>query len=202
LIQSFEDFGEYNITPKYEANDDYEILNNLSEIEFNLFLNNINVSISNKPIISPLAPGSRTYYKYDYLGFIPTEDSNKIFKIKITPRFNNEPLLKGILFVKDSSFNIESFELKLSGPIQSEFKIENFHVIQNYQQLGNQNLLKRKIIDYSIKEDIHKILGNTVAIYDDFKFKEKVPEYFKKNQIKYFADSSFSKNNEQWNEFR
>jgi hypothetical protein len=202
LIQSFEDFGEYNITPKYEANDDYEILNNLSEIEFNLFLNNINVSISNKPIISPLAPGSRTYYKYDYLGFIPTEDSNKIFKIKITPRFNNEPLLKGILFVKDSSFNIESFELKLSGPIQSEFKIENFHVIQNYQQLGNQNLLKRKIIDYNIKEDIHKILGNTVAIYDDFKFKEKVPEYFKKNQIKYFADSSFSKNNEQWNEFR
>ena len=202
LIQSFEDFGEYNITPKYEANDDYEILNNLSEIEFNLFLNNINVSISNKPIISPLAPGSRTYYKYDYLGFIPTEDSNKIFKIKITPRFNNEPLLKGILFVKDSSFNIESLELKLSGPIQSEFKIENFHVIQNYQQLGNQNLLKRKIIDYSIKEDIHKILGNTVAIYDDFKFKEKVPEYLKKNQIKYFADSSFSKNNEQWNEFR
>ena len=191
IIQSFEDFGEYNITPKYEVIDDYEILNNLSEIEFNLFLNNINVSISNKPIISPLAPGSRTYYKYDYLGFIPTEDSNKIFKIKITPRFNNEPLLKGILFVKDSSFNIESFELKLSGPIQSEFKIENFHVIQNYQQLGNQNLLKRKIIDYSIKEDIHKILGNTVAIYDDFKFKEKVPEYFKKNQIKYFADSSF-----------
>lgn len=202
LIQSFEDFGEYNITPKYEVNDDYEILNNLSEIEFNLFLNNINVSISNKPIISPLAPGSRTYYKYDYLGFIPTEDSNKIFKIKITPRFNNEPLLKGILFVKDSSFNIESFELKLSGPIQSEFKIENFHVIQNYQQLGNQNLLKRKIIDYSIKEDIHKILGNTVAIYDDFKFKEKVPEYFKKNQIKYFTDSSFSKNNKQWTEFR
>ena len=202
LIQSFEDFGEYNITPKYEVIDDYEILNNLSEIEFNLFLNNINVSISNKPIISPLAPGSRTYYKYDYLGFIPTEDSNKIFKIKITPRFNNEPLLKGILFVKDSSFNIESFELKLSGPIQSEFKIENFHVIQNYQQLGNQNLLKRKIIDYSIKEDIHKILGNTVAIYDDFKFKEKVPEYFKKNQIKYFADSSFSKNNKQWTEFR
>ena len=202
IIQSFEDFGEYNITPKYEVIDDYEILNNLSEIEFNLFLNNINVSISNKPIISPLAPGSRTYYKYDYLGFIPTEDSNKIFKIKITPRFNNEPLLKGILFVKDSSFNIESFELKLSGPIQSEFKIENFHVIQNYQQLGNQNLLKRKIIDYSIKEDIHKILGNTVAIYDDFKFKEKVPEYFKKNQIKYFADSSFSKNNKQWTEFR
>ena len=46
------------------------MLNSLSEIEFDLFQKNINISISNKPIISPLAPGSRTYYKYDYLGFI------------------------------------------------------------------------------------------------------------------------------------
>mgnify|MGYP007000333537 len=138
--KSFEDFGEYNITPQYEIKDPYEILNSLSEIEFDLFQKNINVSISNKPIISPLASGSRTYYKYDYLGFIPNEDSNKIYKIKITPRFKNEPLLKGVIFVKDSLFNIESLELELSGPIQSEFKIENFHIIQNYTQLENQNL--------------------------------------------------------------
>ena len=202
IIQSFEDFGEYNITPQYEIKDPYEILNSLSEIEFDLFQKNINVSISNKPIISPLAPGSRTYYKYDYLGFIPNEDSNKIYKIKITPRFKNEPLLKGVIFVKDSLFNIESLELELSGPIQSEFKIENFHIIQNYTQLENQNLLKRKIIDYSVKEDIHKILGNTVAVYSQFKLDEDLPNYFKKNQIKYFDDSSFYKTNNEWKNFR
>ena len=27
IIQSFEDFGEYNITPQYEIKDPYEILN-------------------------------------------------------------------------------------------------------------------------------------------------------------------------------
>ena len=73
--------------------------------------------------------------------------------------------------------------MELSGPIQSEFKIENFHIIQNYTQLENQNLLKRKIIDYSVKEDIHKILGNTVAVYSQFKLDEDLPNYFKKIKL-------------------
>jgi len=70
IIQSFEDFGEYNITPKYDVKDEYEILISYAEIELDLFQNNIEIPISNKPVISPLSPGSRTYYKYDYQGFI------------------------------------------------------------------------------------------------------------------------------------
>ena len=202
IIQSFEDFGEYNITPKYDVKDEYEILISYAEIELDLFQNNIEIPISNKPIISPLSPGSRTYYKYDYLGFIPNKDSVKIHKIKITPRFKNEPLLKGILFIEEDTYFIESLELELSGPIQSDFKIKNFHIIQNYQKKENQQLLKRKIIDYTIKEDIYKILGNTVSIYDDFKFNQEIPKYFRKNQIKNFQDSSFLKTNSQWNHFR
>ena len=203
IIQSFEDFGgEYNITPKYDVKDEYEILISYSEIELDLFQNNIEIPISNKPVISPLSPGSKTYYKYDYMGFIPNKDSVKIHKIKITPRFKNEPLLKGILFIKGDTYFIESLELELIGPIQSDFKIKNFHIIQNYQQNENQQLLKRKIIDYTIKEDIYKILGNSVSIYNDFKFYQEIPNYFKKNQIKNFQDSSFLKTKEQWNNYR
>ena len=66
IIQSFEDFGEYNITPKYDVKDEYEILISYAKIELDLFQNNIEIPISNKPVISPLSPGSRTYYKYDY----------------------------------------------------------------------------------------------------------------------------------------
>ena len=144
IIQSFEDFGEYNITPEYEVDDKYDYLIKLSEIEFDLYKNNIPIQIANKPIVSPLSPGSRTYYKYDYLGFIPQEDSFKIHKIKITPRFKNEPLLKGVLFVQDSTFLLKSIELELSGPLQSEFNIKNFHVIQNYEHLKSQNLIRKK----------------------------------------------------------
>jgi hypothetical protein len=202
IIQSFEDFGNYNITPEYEVDDKYEFLITLSEIEFDLFKNNIPIQIANKPIVSPLSPGSRTYYKYDYLGFFPQKDSTKIHKIQITPRFKNELLLEGVLFIEDSTFLIKSVELELSGPIQSEFNIENFHIIQNYQQFESQNVIDRKIIDYTIKEEIFKIIGNAVVINSNFNLSEKKPDYFKKNQVKFFSDSANLISNEQWDGFR
>ncbi|MEJ6755084.1 MAG: DUF5686 family protein [Flavobacteriales bacterium] len=202
IIQSFEDFGNYNITPEYEVEDKYEFLITLSEIEFDLFKNNIPIQIANKPIVSPLSPGSRTYYKYDYLGFFPQKDSTKIHKIQITPRFKNELLLEGVLFIEDSTFLIKSVELELSGPIQSEFNIENFHIIQNYQQFESQNVIDRKIIDYTIKEEIFKIIGNVVVINSNFNLSEKKPDYFKKNQVKFFSDSANLISNEQWDGFR
>ena len=202
IIQSFEDFGNYNITPEYEVEDKYEFLITLSEIEFDLFENNIPIQIANKPIVSPLSPGSRTYYKYDYLGFFPQKDSTKIHKIQITPRFKNELLLEGVLFIEDSTFLIKSVELELSGPIQSEFNIENFHIIQNYQQFESQNVIDRKIIDYTIKEEIFKIIGNAVVINSNFNLSEKKPDYFKKNQVKFFSDSANLISNEQWDGFR
>ena len=202
IIQSFEDFGEYNITPQYDVDDKYEFLITLSEIEFDLFENNIEIKIANKPIVSPLAPGSRTYYKYDYIGFIPQEDSTKIHKIQITPRFKNELLLKGVLFVEDSTFSIKSVELELSGPIQSEFNFENFHIIQNYKQFKSQNLIERKIIDYTIKEEIFKIIGNAVIINTNFQIIDKLPDYFKKNQIKFFSDSAEVISDQRWDNLR
>ena len=202
IIQSFEEFGEYNITPQYEVDDKYDYLIKLSEIEFDLYENSIPIKIANKPIVSPLSPGSRTYYKYDYLGFIPQEDSVIIHKIKITPRFKNEPLLKGVLFIEDSTFLLKSVELELSGPLQSEFNIKNFHFIQNYEQFNDQNLIKRKIIDYTIKEKIYKILGNSVTVNKNFKFLKDLPTDFKKNQVKYFSDSSEKISNQKWKSIR
>ena len=202
IIQSFEDFGEYSITPQYEVDDKYEFLITLSELELDLFENNIPIKIASKPIVSPLAPGSRTYYKYDYIGFIPQEDSTKIHKIKITPRFKNELLLKGVLFIEDSTFLLKSVELELSGPIQSEFNFENFHIIQNYKHFKSQILIERKIIDYTIKEEIFKIIGNAVAINSKFQIIDKLPDYFKKNQVKFFSDSAELIPDEKWDSFR
>ena len=45
-------------------------------------------------------------------------------------------------------------------------------------------------------------MGNSVSIYNDFNFNQEIPNYFKKNQIKNFQDSSFLKTNKQWNNYR
>ena len=71
--------------------------------------------------------------------------------------------------------------MELSGPIQSEFKIEKLSYYSKLYAIRKSKPVKKKIIDYSIKEDIHKILGNTVAVYSQFKLDEDLPNYFKKS---------------------
>ena len=107
----------------------------LVELELNLYQNNISTSITEKPIISPLSNGSRTFYKYDYLGLIIENDTHKIHKIQITPRFKNEPLLHGVIFIDYNNHFINSFELAVNGPKQSRFKIENLHLIQALEKI-------------------------------------------------------------------
>ena len=202
IIQSFEEFGTYNITPEYNVIDKYESLMSYVELELDLYKNNIDLEITNNPIISPLSASSRTYYKYDYQGFIVENDSNKIHKIKIIPRFKKDPLLNGILFIEDSSFIIKSFEFEIIGPKQSDFKIEKFHIIQNYKWIDNQNVMNRKVIDFTIKDEVYKILGNAITINQNFKFNEPLPEKFEKNQVKYFNDSSDKTSFKKWDTYR
>ena len=83
-----------------------------------------------------------------------------------------------------------------------EFNIKNFHVIQNYEQYEDQNLIKRKVIDYTIREEIYKILGNSVTVNKNFKFLKDLPTDFKKNQVKYFSDSSEKISNQKWKSIR
>ena len=44
-------------------------------------------------------------------------------------------------------------------------------------------------------------MGNSVSIYNDFKFNQEIPNYFKKNQIKNFK-TLILKDKKQWNNFR
>ncbi|MEC8406963.1 MAG: DUF5686 family protein, partial [Bacteroidota bacterium] len=189
IIQSFEEFGEYDITPQYSIDDPYLSLMDLVELELNLYQNNISTSITEKPIISPLSNGSRTFYKYDYLGLIIENDTHKIHKIQITPRFKNEPLLQGVIFIDDNNHFINSFELAVNGPKQSGFKIENLHLIQDYTLIDNHPIVNRKIIDFTIKDEDYKILGNANTINEDFKISPVLPKKFNKNEIKIFNDS-------------
>ena len=123
----------------------------LVELELNLYQNNIKTSISEKPIISPLSNGSRTFTNTTIWDVIIENDTHKIHKIQLTPRFKNEPFAKEYCSLMMKLIFINSFELAINGPKQSSFKIENLHIIQDYKNIGNP-IVNRKIVDFTIKD--------------------------------------------------
>jgi len=60
-------------------------------------------------IISPLAPDAFTYYNFRYEGVF-TEGPYSIFKIKVTPKHNNQQLLNGDIYIVDQLWCIHSVD--------------------------------------------------------------------------------------------
>ena len=89
-------------------------------------------------------------------------------------------------------------KLMCRGTKQSLFKIENIHFIQDYVRVLDQNLMNRKIIDFTIKQDVHKILGNAISINTNFELTDELPEKFEKNQVKFFSDTIDKISNNYW----
>ena len=193
-------FGEYSIVPDYENEDDRELLNELMDININLYNNNIDLpNVTEKPIVSPIAFNGFIYYKYDLIGSF-YDNKNKIYKIKITPLFKGEPLFEGLLFIEDKNFRIASYELKVQGP---KLNYDEFHLIEDFHIVENKfNLSKRKVIDYTIKEGKYKVIGNIKTELSKYIINNDLPDYFSKNQIKVFSDSIQLRDSSFWNNVR
>ncbi len=61
-------------------------------------------------ITSPLAPNAFSYYNYRYEGFF-YEGDNTIFKIRVTPKHNNQQLLSGTLYIIDQLWCLHSADV-------------------------------------------------------------------------------------------
>jgi len=56
--------------------------------------------------ISPVNPDALSYYRYKYAGYY-VQDKQILHKIKVEPRLNDPELVKGDIYISDSSWHIE-----------------------------------------------------------------------------------------------
>ncbi len=194
-------YGEYSIIPtEFEKEDPYLLYTEVSSGDFNLYKNAIDIkNVVEKPIISPLSLNGALYYRYDFKGSFYDKNS-KIYKIKVTPLFNGEPLFKGVLFIEDRTFSIRSFELSINGPL---LFCENFNLIQDYIQIdSNIYVPERREINYTIKEGKYQIIGNARISHKNYNINIPFPNKFFNSEERSFNDSVYSRDSSYWNKVR
>jgi hypothetical protein len=194
-------YGEYSIVPtEFGVEDPYLLYTEVSTGDFNLYKSSVVINnVLEKPIISPLSINGALYYRFDFKGSF-YEENSKIYKIKVTPLFNGEPLFKGILFIEDSTFSIKSFELSINGPM---LLCKNFNLIQDYIQIDtNMYLPARREINYTIKEGKYQIIGNARISHKNYKINKVFPKKFFNTEERTFNDSVYSRDSTYWNHIR
>lgn len=196
------DIGENDIAQSQgEEKNPYLIYTDISNSDFNFYKNQISFSaISAKPFISPLAASSLMNYSYDYKGaFI--ENGKKIFQIEVIPRYENEALFFGSIYIEDSTWALKSVDLNINK--KALFFCSEFKIIQNYQEINpGEYLPTRRELFYNIKDGAYNIIGNTRINHSQYNLSPIFPKKTFNSEIKRFEIDAFDKDEAFWEEKR
>ena len=163
------DMGEElgGITEKVESNP-YIFVNNSREADINIFLNQISLpKLCHKPLVSPLAFNALMHYNF-YLERSFFEGSQQIFEIRVEPKFKEEPLFYGTIYIKDKSFEPASYELGINPGAMPMFK--EVHLLCSYQKMNKHIVPNEREFIYLLKDRGDFVHGKIVMQYRDYEF--------------------------------
>lgn len=190
------DMGTTIAPIQYIATNPYIFFEKVQDGDFNLYQNMINLpKISEHPIVSPISFNAFLNYNFD-LGGIFYENGQKIYEIKVIPKFKQAALFEGTLFIIDKLWVIKSFELSINKAAMPFF--ENFTIHQDYELIDTFWVPTRREFIYTIKEGRYIISGNTRVNQSNFKFNQTFDSKTFNNQILSFKNDAFDKDSAFW----
>jgi hypothetical protein len=134
-----------------EESNPYLFVQGLAQADINLFKNQqLHQEICQKPLISPLAYNAFVYYNFRLERSFYNEKNEQILEINVIPRFKEEALYEGKLYIKDLSFELISAELRINKGALNYFK--ELHILIDYESLDGKLYPVRKEFIYLIKE--------------------------------------------------
>ncbi|MDA6069430.1 DUF5686 and carboxypeptidase regulatory-like domain-containing protein [Flavobacterium sp. AC] len=155
-------------------------------------------------LISPIADNAFSYYKYKLEGSFYDDNNQQIYKIKVIPKRDKEPVFEGYIYIVDDSFAIYAIDLVIKG-----YRMKNeFTEVMNLKQSFSYNP-KNKIwtknaqtLDFSAGIFGVKFSGKFNYVYSNYEF----PASFEKktfgNEVVAFELNANKKDDAFWNQIR
>jgi hypothetical protein len=151
----------------------YIFVNGIKDADINIFKSLIDApSISQQPIISPLAYNAFAYYNF-YLEGSFMEGDQMIYEIRVDPMFEQEALFTGTLFIRSVSFEPQGYELAVNKGAMDYFK--EMRIICNYENVDGHVVPSQREFVYLVQERNFTegkffINGNSKVSHSNYKF--------------------------------
>ncbi|MFB9077143.1 DUF5686 and carboxypeptidase regulatory-like domain-containing protein [Flavobacterium procerum] len=155
-------------------------------------------------LISPIAGNAFSYYKYKLEGSFYDDDKHQIYKIKVIPKRDKEPVFEGYIYIVDDSFAIYALDLDIKG-----YRMKNeFTEVMNLKQSFSYNS-KNKIwsknaqtLSFNAGGFGVKFSGQFNYIYSNYDFPDSFSKKTFGNEIVAFDLNANKKDDAFWNEIR
>jgi hypothetical protein len=194
--------GAESIAPvSGEGGNPYLFITGIRDAHVNLFENLLELpKISEKPLTSPLAYNALIYYNFYLEGSFLDKENTMVYEVRVESRFDYEPLFNGTIFVRDSTWELTSYELSVNPAALTYF--EELYMICDYSKVEGKLVPTRREFVYNIKEGKTKINGLIRLTHENYSF---AVEDDKKNfwlETKVYKDDAFDKDSTFWTEKR
>lgn len=149
----------------------YLFVQGLKTADINLFKNQLDKEqLSFRPLISPLAYNAFVYYIFILDGSFFDENGREINKITVTPRFREEALYSGTLYISNDNYHLLSADLEINKAALNYFK--DLHLLIDYTEDNGRLYPNRREYNYVIKEGRQKYNGQIRSIVTNYKFQQ------------------------------
>jgi len=188
-----------SLVTQYRTNSNpYLFVNGIKDVHFSIFDNTItSKKITENPIISPLAYNALLFYNFYYKTSFLDSNLQLIHEIEIDPKSNYEALFKGKIFIRDQSWELESYDLFVNEKVLFYFKKINIQC--RYEKIDSTLIPVERTFNYLIKEEKKYIEGTSKIKHTAYSFK--VEDDSKKYWLETatYADDAFDKDSVFWN---
>lgn len=155
-------------------------------------------------IISPIADNAFSYYKYQLEGSFYDDNNQQIYKIKVIPKRDKEPVFEGYLYIVDDSFAIYAIDLNIKGyRMKNEFT-EAMTLKQSFSYNSKNKIWTKnaQTLDFNAGIFGVKFSGKFNYVYSNYEFP---PSFEKKtfgNEVVAFELNANKKDDAFWNQIR
>lgn len=189
------------IASKISGNDNGYSYNTAELSTYDFYDNTLDFDIK---LISPIADNAFSYYKYKLEGSFFDDNKHQIFKIKVTPKRDKEPVFEGYIYIIDDSFAIYAIDLEIKGyRMKNEFT-EIMKLKQSFSYNSANKIWSKNAQSLSFNAGVFgiKFSGTFNYVYSNYEF----PASFEKktfgNEIVAFEPNANKKDEAFWNQIR
>ncbi len=168
-----------------------------SRTDFNFYHNLVDLKgIAEVPLISPISRTAILSYKYK-LEQTLKENGQTVYQIRVTARKAGDATCNGVIFINDSTWNINRLELTIHKGALKFF--DDFTIKQSYQRIDSTLWIpSRQEFTYETKHGQTLFKGNTVLIYSDYQRNFTFPNKFFGNEVSVITKEAYERDTTYW----
>jgi hypothetical protein len=171
--------------------------------DYDIYDNYLN--LFDKSFTSPLSKTGIDVYNY-VLADTAVIDNKLCYNIVFYPRRKNELTFKGDFWVNDTTFAIKKITMAITKSANINW-VKDIYLEQEFEVLNDSIFLPTRdymMSDFALrkKEESKGVYGKRTTLYRNFKFNEKKPDKFYKDEINYIDNAVYVRSDDYWDENR